>query len=264
MLIVDEAHHVSRFAKPFTRDSGGSYARVLTQFLSPIRLGFTATLPIIEEAKWALEGYLGSVISKKKIQEVGRLAKVKIILRKLPITQMAKDSKRYPEVYQYAVVFNSRRNKAVLMDADKLVKAGRTVLILVTQIQHGANIMEMAKRGFPHLRIKFVFGGISIDERVQVQTIFDQGNIDVVVANVVWREGVDIPSLGAIINASGGKSEIMTLQSLGRGLRTVPGVKEDVVLVDYFDPSHKYLIDHFGQRVTLYFEEGWMGEEING
>jgi len=60
------------------------------------------------------------------------------------------------------------------------------------------------------------------------------------------------------VNASGGKSEILTLQSLGRGLRTVPGVKDDVVLVDFFDPSNRYLVDHFGHRVSLYFEEGWL------
>jgi len=258
IVIVDEAHHLSKFAPPFDNGKGGTYARVLSSILAPIRLGFTATLPYTEEAKMSLEGYIGPVISTKKISEVERLAKIKIVLRKLPITLAAREAKNYSDVYKYGVTFNSRRHRMVLQEADKLVQEGRTVLIIVTQIQHGENILSMAQRTFPHLRIEYVHGQIAGVTRNQIKKDLDSGKIDVVIADAVWREGVDIPTLGAIINASGGKSEIMTIQALGRGLRTVPGIKEDVILVDLFDPSHRYLVEHFGQRISLYFDEGWM------
>ena len=258
IVIVDEAHHLSKFAPPFDNGKGGTYARVLSSIHAPIRLGFTATLPYTEEAKMALEGYIGPVISTKKISEVERLAKIKIVLRKLPITLAAREAKNYSDVYKYGVTFNSRRHRMVLQEADKLVQEGRTVLIIVTQIQHGENILSMAQRTFPHLRIEYVHGQIAGTIRNQIKKDLDSGKIDVVIADAVWREGVDIPTLGAIINASGGKSEIMTIQALGRGLRTVPGIKEDVILVDLFDPSHRYLVEHFGQRISLYFDEGWM------
>jgi superfamily II DNA or RNA helicase len=258
IVIVDEAHHVSKFARPFDTGKGGTYARVLSMVPAPIRLGFTATLPYTEEAKLALEGYIGPVISVKKISEVERLAKIKIILKKLPITLAARESRQYPDVYKYAVTYNSRRHKMVLETASELVAAGRTVLVLVTQVQHGQNVLSMAQRSFPHLRIEYVHGQIAGASRGQIKKDLNSGKLDVVIADAVWREGVDIPTLGAIINASGGKSEIMTLQSLGRGLRTVPGIKEDVILVDFFDPSHRYLVEHFGLRLCLYFDENWM------
>jgi len=258
IVIVDEAHHVSKFAQPFDNGKGGTYARVLSKVLAPIRLGFTATLPYTEEAKLALEGYIGPVISVKKISEVERLAKIKVILKKLPITLTAREAKGYQDVYKFAVTYNSRRHKMTLQVASELVEAGRTVLILVTQVQHGENVLSMAQRSFPHLRIDYVHGQISGANRGQIKKKLNTGELDVVIADAVWKEGVDIPTLGAIVHASGGKSEILTLQSLGRGLRTVPGIKEDVVLVDFFDPSHRYLIEHFGQRLTLYFDEGWM------
>lgn len=258
IVIVDEAHHLSKFAPPFDKGDGGTYARVLSVIHASIRLGFTATLPYTDEAKMALEGYIGPVISTKKISELDRLAKIKIMLKKLPVTQSAKDAKNYPDVYKYGVTFNSRRHKMVLQMTNELVESGRTVLILVTQVQHGENILSMANRTFPHLRIEYVHGLVASSVRNQTKKDLNSGNLDAVIADAVWKEGVDIPTLGAIINASGGKSEILTLQSLGRGLRTVPGIKEDVILVDFFDPSHRYLIEHFGQRLTLYFDEGWM------
>lgn len=261
IVIIDEVHHLSRLAPPFDTGKGGTYARVLSAIKAPLRFGFTATLPYISEAKMALEGYLGPVISAKKISEVERLAKIKIVLKKLPITLAAREAKSYPEVYKYAVTFNSRRHKLVLQTAEELVQKGRTVLILVTLIQQGENIINMAHRLFPHMKIRFVYSGVSGNERNQIKNDLNQGKLEVVIADAVWKEGVDIPTLGAIINAAGGKSEIAVLQSIGRGLRTVPGIKEDVILVDIFDSSHRFLRDHFSERLCLYFSEGWMGNE---
>ena len=259
IIIVDEVHHVSKFSKPFTKDKGGSYARVLSKINAPLRYGFTGTLPYLEEAKWALEGYIGPVIAEKKMSEVKRVAKIQIRLKMLPITQMAKDAKTYRDAYKWSVVWNSRRHRQVLKDALDMVLEGRTVLILVTQVVHGNNILTMALRSFPQLRIKFVWGGVDKLDRKEVMASLNTGRYDVVIANAVWKEGVDIPTLGAIINAPGGKSEILTIQNLGRGLRTVPGIKDEVILYDYFDPSARWLVDHFGHRITLYFQEGWLG-----
>ena len=261
IVITDESHHLSSLAPPFDTGKGGTYARVLSVINAPIRLGFTATLPYIEEGKFALEGYIGPVISRKKISEVDRLAKIKIILKKLPITLAAREAKSYQEVYKFAVTFNSRRHKLVLQTADNLVKAGRTVLILVTIVQHGNNILDMARRLFPHLKIEFVWSKIPGTARKIIKEDLNSKKVDVVIADAVWKEGVDIPTLGAIINAAGGKSEILTLQSIGRGLRTVEGIKEDVILVDIWDPSHRYIKDHFSERLVLYFSEKWFGSE---
>lgn len=262
IVIVDEAHHVSKFTEPFVRKGeGGSYAKVLSSILAPIRLGFTGTLPYIEEGKMALEGYIGPVISSKKPEEIKRLAKVIIQLKKLPETYTLKDLKTYPDVYRLGVIFNSRRNKQVVLDAEEYVKQGRTVLILVTAIQHGFNIKEMAERIIPHRDIEFVYGDMEGNKRDEIKKSLNEKRTEIVIADVVWKEGIDIPTLGAIINAAGGKSEIATLQNIGRGSRRVEGVKEDIILKDYFDGSHRYLVDHFGHRISLYFEKGWLGGE---
>jgi superfamily II DNA or RNA helicase len=80
--------------------------------------------------------------------------------------------------------------------------------------------------------------------------------IKCVIATTVWREGINIPSLGCIINACGGKSEIVTLQAIGRGLRTSEG-KDRILVVDFLDP-YKYLAQHAIMRIQTYVETGCM------
>lgn len=249
IVVIDEAHHVSSF--------DGMYYKTLTRIPAPIRLGFTATVPYSAEGKMALEGLIGPVIAKKRIQEVSHLAKPIIKLKKLPYSQDVHDLKTWKDVYKMGVVWNSRRHKTVLEDAIELGKHGITSLILVVEIQHGKNLLEMAKKRFPEFKIEFVWGQTPAEDRLAVKRLLETRQVNSVIANAVWREGIDIPSLGAVINAAGGKSEILTLQSIGRGLRTTPD-KTDVILIDYFDPSHRFLIEHFGYRLSLYFEEGWL------
>jgi len=60
-----------------------------------------------------------------------------------------------------------------------------------------------------------------------------------------------------IINAAGGKSEIRTLQTIGRGLRVTKD-KKDVIIYDLWDVSHRFLIEHSGERICTYMDQGWM------
>lgn len=249
VVIADEQHHISSFK--------GTYAQVLEQLPNtPMRLGFTGTLPYISEGKMATEGLIGPVIFSKSIQEVKSLAKPKIILKKVPYSQDVNELRTYQDVYELGVVFNSKRNRMILDDAQEDVNAGRTVLILVTKIKHGQNLLELAESRYP-FQIDFVYGKTTKDVRAQIKADLEEKLIPVVIADSVWREGIDIPSLGSVINAAGGKSEIMTIQGVGRGLRKVEG-KDEVIIRDYFDNSHRFFINHFGERVCLYFEEGWL------
>ena len=263
IVIVDEAHHISKFGKPFYNGKGATYANVLSKIDAPIRIGFTATLPKEEEKARAMEGYLGPVIStetRESYIKEKKVSKVKLILRKLPETVAAREAKNYPDVYKYGVIFNSRKTRQVLADAESMSRIGRTSLILVSSIQHGSNILEAAQRILPQRRVTFVYGSISRMEREEIRKDFDDKFFDIVIADVVWKEGIDIPSLGAIINAAGGKSEIQTLQFLGRGSRATEE-KDLLYIFDYYDPSHRYLRDHFCERLTLFFDMGWIGGE---
>ena len=73
---------------------------------------------------------------------------------------------------------------------------------------------------------------------------------------MVWKEGVDIPSLDCVINAAGGKSEIGTLQAIGRGLTKIEG-KDETEIIDFLDP-YKFLAQHAIMRLQIYIKQGWL------
>lgn len=251
-VFVDECHHVNSLK--------GTYAKVLKSLPAHLRLGFTATLPYEPEGVMALEGLIGPVIGSVSIQELVDkevLAKPIIKIKKVPYNHKIHELEVFAKVYEQGITHNRIRNRMILQDAKELVGQGLTVLILVTKIEHGENLERMAKVMFPELKLRYIHGVTHKDERDEVKDVLTRKNLDVVIASVIWKEGINIPSLGSVINASGGKFEIFPQQALGRGLRIATG-KTEVILVDYFDPSHPYLIDHFGHRLCLYFDLGWM------
>jgi superfamily II DNA or RNA helicase len=250
-VFVDECHHVSMF--------NGTYVKILKELTTPFRIGLTATLPEKEEAKMALEGYIGRLIGEVTIEEaaeIGILAEPKIKLLKSEYKQKVKDLRRYPEVYEDGIVKNGQRNRMILIEANKYIKLGSTVLILVTKVEHGELLKETASRVLG-LDVEFVWGGTKSETRNILKKKLESKKISCVIANVVWKEGVNIPSLDVLINAAGGKSELQTLQSVGRVL-TKTEDKDKGIIIDVFDPSHHYLVNHFGERITLYMENNWL------
>jgi len=252
LVFVDECHHVNKL--------DGSYTNFLSKTMAPGRFGVTATLPTSEEGQLALEGYIGQVIYEVKMEDLieeGTLAVPKLRIKKAPEYPELRELRGYQQVYGTGVVANRSRNRLILHEAEKLVKDERSVLIIITRREHGEQLIRLADRMFPDLGVIYIHGDTDGETRELVRGALNDKKFDVVIATVIWKEGVDIPTLGAIINAAGGKSEIATIQTLGRGLRTAPG-KDEIIFLDFFDNSHYYLIDHFGERLSLYFDLGWL------
>lgn len=64
-----------------------------------------------------------------------------------------------------------------------------------------------------------------------------------------------------LINAAGGDSEANLLQVLGRGLRRLPGQKDEIDVYDFYDQG-KYLMRHSKHRIIWYKKEGFPVEEL--
>jgi superfamily II DNA or RNA helicase len=249
IIIVDEGHHVST--------AEGQYAQILLALDAPLRYAFTATLPDTVEGEMSLEGFIGPLIGELTIQEAieqNLLVKPEIVLRKAPTVPVTPWTE-YKKAYEKGIVENLARNRMIAQIAQEYVEQDHTVLILVTKIAHGYNIMTQLREIF--VSAHFVHGETPSETRDRVKQGLIAKTTKCVVATTVWKEGINIPSLNVCINASGGKSEISTLQSVGRSLTKVEG-KEHAVIVDFFDPGSRYLIAHFGERMELYFEQGWM------
>jgi len=251
IIIIDESHHLHKF--------NSTLSRILQTLNSPIRLGFTATPNLTDEGKLASESFLGPIIGKQTINESAELnilAKPKIKLFKTQFRQDIRDIAKYQDVYQKGIVENQSRNILICRIVNNYLSQGKTILIMVTKIQHGEILLDTFLKMY-NKKIPFVKGDTETETRDKLKNLLNEKKINCIICTVVWKEGINIPSLDVIINASGGKSEILTLQKIGRGLRRTKE-KEEVLIVDFFDPSHPYLISHFGERITLYMNNKWL------
>lgn len=249
VVIVDEAHHVNSL--------NSQYGKVLTHLLAPIKIGFTATIPSDKEAALALEGIIGPVIGKVSIQEgvdMKIMAKPTIKLIPVPYNSLYGDIRKYQDLYKAAIVDGRIRNTLIAEKAIELAKSGLSSLIIVKEIQHGDNLVGVLQ--IKGVKWEFVQGNTEGDIREKVKKALDKKDLKIVICTAVWKEGINIPSLNCVINAAGGKSEIATLQAIGRGLRSIPGKKE-IVVYDFLDP-YKYLAQHAIQRISIYVEAGWI------
>lgn len=250
MVIVDETHHISKFKS--------DYVEILQKVFAPIRIGLTATVSTDIEARLAMEALIGPVVGEFTINkgiEEGFMAEIKIKIIKIPKLQRIRELRRYPDVYEQGVVRRLDRNKLIMDLVKDYTAQGKSCLIVVNQIEHGNLLLSMARN--MGLDTEFIQGATDADARVLAKIALDKSHIKSVIATTVWKEGISIPSLNVVINAGGGKSEIATLQSIGRGTRTTPE-KTEVIIHDFFDQSHPFLLDHFGERFCLYMNNQWI------
>ncbi|MFA5023377.1 MAG: DEAD/DEAH box helicase [Patescibacteria group bacterium] len=159
-------------------------------------------------------------------------------------------SDQYQSIYKEYIVENEVRNDKIIKSAIKLVDAGRKVLILVKNIKHGDILLEQLEDKYVTY---FAKGDVESSERNRIRKDFIKGDIQIIIASVIFDQGIDLPILDALILAGSGKSSGRALQRLGRVIRPFPN-KKDAIVVDFIDNA-KYLLNHTAERIKIYRTE---------
>ena len=221
------------------------------------RYGFTATVPSEPIKRHALEGALGSVIKSvntKELVERGKLSKpiIKIIERKYE--EEGEDQHLgYPEVYDKYIVFNKERNGKIKEIVKEILNELPTprILILTKSLEHGRGL----EKSFRGQQCEFLDGAKSVGERYESISRFrNHGEGAILIGTRILQTGINIEEITHFINARGMKSEIATIQALGRALR-VSDNKDEVYVYDFLD-KEKYLSKHSRERIAHYKKEG--------
>lgn len=157
------------------------------------------------------------------------------------------------------LVVNSRaRNDAIV----RMVQAAqKPSMVFVQNLKHGEKLLASLRHG--GLNCEFVEGKISTEYRNQMIKQLERGDIDVLVATVVFNEGVDIPTLQSVVIAAGGKSPIAAIQRVGRGMRIAAG-KTTFEVWDVQDEGVGMLERHTKERLKAYKNEGYKIEVAPG
>lgn len=199
-----------------------------------------------------IEGVCGNVIANVTATELitaGFLVQPTIHFINVPKSER-KYSKKYPTIYKEYIVNNNVRNDKIVKAAESLISSGRKILILVKSIKHGEILFDKLKDKY---KINFLSGIIKSSKRNEIREQFINGEIDILIASIIYDQGLDVPILSGLILAGSGKSSTRALQRIGRVIRLFKN-KDSAVVVDFID-NEKYLLDHTKKRIDVYRSE---------
>jgi len=240
---------------------------------APYRFGFTGT--INSESKThriVLQGLFGQIrrfVSTKDLIDSGKVAtfNIKAIVLNHPkevkdafrlnIKKVQKEKRFHAE--KEFIINNERRNLFIRNLVWSL--KGQNNLILFELVEKHGKVLEplLRKEG---RRLHFIYGNTPGEERERIRHLIENDpnkNHDILASYGVFSTGVSIKRLDNLILASGSKSEIRILQSIGRTLRKGNGA-DDATLYDISDDISQgsftnYTLEHFKKRIEIYSAE---------
>jgi superfamily II DNA or RNA helicase len=244
VLFMDECHGVG----------SDTYYTVATLCPAFYRFGLSATpLDRTDGANMMLLAATGEQIIDiplKTLVERKVCARGKIIFDKIT-EPVLKKRIQYNTAYKQGVSENPQLLDKVLQWTEIFFDQGLSTLILCEEIQHGKMIDDAlwteTSQMIPH---QFIHGTEDMDVRKNAVQSFDNRNLPVLVSSTIMDQGIDVQTIDALILAGSRKSKIRTLQRLGRGLRG-----EKLIVVEFSNFCHKYLLKHAYQRMQDYKAE---------
>jgi len=176
-----------------------------------------------------------------------------------------------------AIWQNDYRNGLIARDARKYVEEGNQVLISVRTIEHAMFL----KRKLPDFELCYSQDGfnddqerlewfkregfisenepkMTLDRRRKLKKLFEGGKLRKVIANTVWKRGVDFRKLQVLIRADAESSCISDTQIPGRTSRICDETgKETSIVRDYRDQFCERWRNRAYRRAEHYREIGW-------
>lgn len=134
---------------------------------------------------------------------------------------------QFTECYRTEIVENVSRHALIMRKVSEL---DRPTFVLVKQVKHGQQLQKLIPGSV------FLSGKEKGDVREKAFNAMRAGELQIIVATTIADMGMDVPNLGAIVLAGGGKSSTRHLQRIGRVVRPAPG-KDCGIVID-FDDSH--------------------------
>jgi superfamily II DNA or RNA helicase len=245
VLFADECHHLG----------SETWFEICTLCPADYRYGLSGTpMDRTDGANLRLLGAIGDIIvdiPNKFLVENGISARSSIIFSKVTAPVLPKKTP-YATAYKQGIVDNPNALSMIVDWVKVFASLNLGTLVLCEEIAHGKAIDEAlwtATDGvfIPH---QFIYGEEATDVRRNTLKDFAEGRLPVLIASTILDEGVDVPTIDALILAGSRKSRIKTMQRLGRGLR---GKK--LIAVEFANFCHDHLLRHSLQRYEDYKKE---------
>jgi superfamily II DNA or RNA helicase len=245
-VILEEAHEVS----------GDSYYQILRHCKNAhYRLALTAT-PFMkgdEESNMRLMAVSGPIairVSEEMLIDRGILAQphFKIIPMKVKPKHLLRGT-GWQSAYRIGITDNEWRNEAIVEECARMAQHGLTSMVLVQHTSHGEKLMSMLEAA--KLRVGFIQGEDEQSRRQDALRQLASGAYDVLIGTTILDVGVDVPAVGHVCLAGGGKAEVALRQRIGRGLRAKKVGPNVCFVTDFADTFNDHLSGHARTRLGI-------------
>lgn len=245
MVILEEAH-----------ESGGNeYYEILSACKNAhYRLALTAT-PFMrqdEEANMrlmAVAGPIGIEVTEEQLINSGILATPYFkIVPTAPVPKVKRTSS-WLRAYEYGIIKNEGRNGHIVFEVKRATAMNLPAMVLIQRKEHGQILEKMMTTA--GIRAKFIFGENSQDERKKALKQLGNGELQCLIGSTILDVGVDVPSVGLVVLAGGGKAEVAHRQRIGRGLRAKKKGPNVALVVDFDDSINSHLKEHALTRENI-------------
>jgi superfamily II DNA or RNA helicase len=177
--------------------------------------------------------------------------------RKMPwmfrTEQQAKEQERqccWQAAQQIGLWANPDRDSEIVFQANRHVDAGKSVIVLVSKIEHGQALLDRISGAC------LCYSKMGRKKRAETIEAFKEGQIRCLISTSMLEEGFDAPIADCIIMAGAGRSARKTIQSTGRVLRSFEG-KTHGKIIDFTDDFTPMLRAQSFARRRIYRELGY-------
>jgi superfamily II DNA or RNA helicase len=257
-IIGEEAHEISD-------DSYWNVVKSCPNAYYKLALTATPFMKDVGEANMKLLGAFGPVginVSEKLLIDRGVNATPKIKFTTYSPPAKCKYNSNYQKAVEFGITHCESRNKAILENALEAHKRGLPVLTLIARQDHGKVLEAMFLAA--GIRTKFIFGESTRKKRREALKELAEGKIDALIGSTILDVGVDVPMIGVLIIAGGGKAEVGYRQRIGRGLRSKPTGPNICFVVDFLDDHNVHLHDHYRERYKIVRDTPGFSENLLG
>jgi superfamily II DNA or RNA helicase len=241
-VIIEEAHEAG----------GDSFYDVLNACKNAhYRLALTAT-PFMrddEEANMRLMAVSGPVtvkVTEKMLIDSGILAKPYFKFERVESPSKLRRGMSWQKAYKMGIMESEDRNAKIIRNMRIAQHYKLPIICLVQRKEHGRELKKLASA--VGISIDFIFGESKHEQRKKALNSLKSGAYDGIIGSTILDVGVDVPAVGMVILAGGGKAEVATRQRIGRGLRAKKHMANVCFIVDFVDNGNDTLMRHYLER----------------
>jgi superfamily II DNA or RNA helicase len=198
--------------------------------ISPIACyGLTATLQLKrKEIRMRAYSFAGPVIYEFPLQkgiEAGVLTNGRVLQLAFEYEPIPEES--YLQSYEAQVWDNEAKLTSMARVVRYLIKEGHYVIVLVDKPLH-VRALHSKLLDVPH---RMAFGAIDPERRRRSKKKFEKGDVQLIIANRVFKKGINVKRVDVLIDMAELKSKNDAQQKFGRGVRLHPD-KTELLYID--------------------------------